>query len=993
MNPDHSWAATITSNAVTGIWSTGATWVGGVAPAAGDNAIIVNGATITVSGGAASITNVTINTGGTLITTSSLTVNAAGTFTIQAGGLYRHNNIAVASTRIFNGTENFDPASTVRIDNWSATSTPLINSEGSNFGNLILNWNAGSLWNNSGLGTGVNLIQGNFTVQNSCATYLNISAGNISITIGGDFSILTNGYVEVKRAATGNVTFIVNGVNGTTISGANSNFYGVTNQGGDATGDLTFSTSKYTQTAGSFIGTYGTNLWSNPYFAGGSINFTCIGAFLISGGQHVGISWGYVGNWGIATYSIGNFSLTGGLILFTSTVVTDGRANTLNCTNDCSINFSAATDFFLFNNLTGGGSNSVYNFSVGGNLTIAGNTTALFKIKQDGTGNDNIAITGNLTISGGKNQFSDLTPALIAMTNTLSCTIGGNVSISGGATAFSTIAASKIDLMVGTSSVNWSQTGGTMSLCKTNIKSGKTVTLTGSKMGDIQAGRAITVETGAKLYCSNYPVSGSGLFTLSTGATLGIGSAAGVTSAGATGNIQVTGARSYNTGATYEFYEGLTPQSTGNFTTTTTTGTYPSQVANLIINKTLATNIVNLTNTTDVNTLLTLTNGVLTTSFTSATAPWIRIPTDVASVSPIGGSANSYVDGYIRKTGSSAFIFPTGNGVKWRRIAMTAPSMFTEFEARYISAAYANTTTFAGSPTPTLNHVSTLEHWYLSKPLGANAATTKVTLYWENAAASAVLQFDSLAVGRWSGAAWENTNCYGSCPANWTSSQPERTYTGSATGTGAGTIQSNTISSFSPFTLVSIGSYNLNPLPIELLSNEVNCSEKNVLIKWTTASEKNNNFFTIEKSIDGTIFFDIGNISGAGNSTNNLNYSFIDYNAYNGTSYYRLKQTDYNGDSKTFNIITSENCNTSAVNINAFNDQTGNIAIVIDSDINANYTATLFDAIGKKINSNTFDAVKGNNTFELDASNLKSGIYFISIDNGKEKVTKKIFIF
>ncbi len=183
------------------------------------------------------------------------------------------------------------------------------------------------------------------------------------------------------------------------------------------------------------------------------------------------------------------------------------------------------------------------------------------------------------------------------------------------------------------------------------------------------------------------------------------------------------------------------------------------------------------------------------------------------------------------------------------------------------------------------------------------------------------------------------------------------------------------------------------PLPIELLSNEVNCSENNVIVKWTTATETNNNFFTIEKSIDGTNFIAIGNVLGAGNSTSLLTYSFTDYNAYNGTSYYRLKQTDYNGNTKTFNIITSENCNTSAVNINAFNDQSGNIAIVIDSDINANYTATLFDAIGKKINSNTFDAVKGNNTFKLDASNLKSGIYFISIDNGKEKLTKKIFIF
>ncbi|MGZ4054986.1 MAG: hypothetical protein ACXVPM_08805, partial [Bacteroidia bacterium] len=144
---------------------------------------------------------------------------------------------------------------------------------------------------------------------------------------------------------------------------------------------------------------------------------------------------------------------------------------------------------------------------------------------------------------------------------------------------------------------------------------------------------------------------------------------------------------------------------------------------------------------------------------------------------------------------------------------------------------------------------------------------------------------------------------------------------------------------------------NTTPLPIELLDEEAACSDKNVVIKWTTATEKNNDFFTIERSIDGINFTDIGTVPGAGNSTSILNYSYTDYNSFNGISYYRLKQTDYNGANKTFNMITAQNCNSSSTDVNAYNNQNGNIAIIINSESGSTYTASLYDALGKKISS------------------------------------------
>lgn len=194
---------------------------------------------------------------------------------------------------------------------------------------------------------------------------------------------------------------------------------------------------------------------------------------------------------------------------------------------------------------------------------------------------------------------------------------------------------------------------------------------------------------------------------------------------------------------------------------------------------------------------------------------------------------------------------------------------------------------------------------------------------------------------------------------------------------------------FGAWTLVDF----LTPLPIELLSNTTTCNGSSVVIEWSTASETNNNFFTIEKSSDGIHFNSIGTVNGAGTSTNILNYSFTDNNTLAGTFYYRLKQTDFDGNSTTFSILTSENCSsTSSVNINAFNNQNGNISIVIDDENNSVYTATLFDAIGKKISSTEIKTAKGTNQFNIDITSINSGVYFISIDNGSTKTTKKIFV-
>lgn len=88
------------------------------------------------------------------------------------------------------------------------------------------------------------------------------------------------------------------------------------------------------------------------------------------------------------------------------------------------------------------------------------------------------------------------------------------------------------------------------------------------------SGLTFTVNSGAWLNCGTNVLSGSANFVLASGGRLGIGSAAGITSSGATGNIQTTG-RSYNSGADY-LYNGSVTQATGGFTTTPTANTVNS---------------------------------------------------------------------------------------------------------------------------------------------------------------------------------------------------------------------------------------------------------------------------------------------------------------------------------------------------------------------------------------------------------------------------------
>ena len=97
-------------------------------------------------------------------------------------------------------------------------------------------------------------------------------------------------------------------------------------------------------------------------------------------------------------------------------------------------------------------------------------------------------------------------------------------------------------------------------------------------------------------------------------------------------------------------------------------------------------------------------------------------------------------------------------------------------------------------------------------------------------------------------------------------------------------------------------------LPIELSEFSGYKNEMYNLITWTTKSEMNNDYFTLERSTDGINYTTIHEEMGSGNSSSEINYRFNDYTYTNNTiNYYRLTQTDFNGDSETFDVISINN--------------------------------------------------------------------------------------
>jgi hypothetical protein len=192
-----------------------------------------------------------------------------------------------------------------------------------------------------------------------------------------------------------------------------------------------------------------------------------------------------------------------------------------------------------------------------------------------------------------------------------------------------------------------------------------------------------------------------------------------------------------------------------------------------------------------------------------------------------------------------------------------------------------------------------------------------------------------------------------------------------------------------PLTIV-----NPHPLPVVLASANTITANGTVTISWTTAAEIKCDHFSIQRSKSGEDFHEIATVNGAGNSTSALYYSFTDFEPYNGNSYYRLEQVNYNGSSELLRIFAVK------VNVQVISlypnpvslSQERTIELTIPDE--AGFTLTAANENGKEIFSQVCTNPEEKKLLlqMLKDAITSGGVYSVKIRTGDEAFYKRLAV-
>lgn len=181
------------------------------------------------------------------------------------------------------------------------------------------------------------------------------------------------------------------------------------------------------------------------------------------------------------------------------------------------------------------------------------------------------------------------------------------------------------------------------------------------------------------------------------------------------------------------------------------------------------------------------------------------------------------------------------------------------------------------------------------------------------------------------------------------------------------------------------GSTGVTALPVELTSFVAESTEVGVVLNWTTSSEINNDFFDIEKSTDGKNFISIGTVLGNGNSSDQIDYAFVDQEGGNQNTYYRLKQVDFDGAVNYSHVVTTGSSNKSFEIVQKGSSSEFYILTAEPTHL----TIEVYDLTGRKVFENIFNGTKGGR-FNFDVQ--QQGNYVVIAKSASEIVSKKSII-
>jgi hypothetical protein len=174
------------------------------------------------------------------------------------------------------------------------------------------------------------------------------------------------------------------------------------------------------------------------------------------------------------------------------------------------------------------------------------------------------------------------------------------------------------------------------------------------------------------------------------------------------------------------------------------------------------------------------------------------------------------------------------------------------------------------------------------------------------------------------------------------------------------------------------------PLPVKLLEFDARCAGTTASISWITATESNNDHFTLERSSDLTKWTTIATIQGAGNSNQVKHYAFTDEEAGDGINYYRLTQVDFDGTENVYAAIPVHCEDASLMDVtfypNPFNED---LTVTFAGRASKEAEVLIYDMLGKCVVKRimTESEIKdGLTTFNL--SSLASAVYTIEFRSG-----------
>ncbi len=179
--------------------------------------------------------------------------------------------------------------------------------------------------------------------------------------------------------------------------------------------------------------------------------------------------------------------------------------------------------------------------------------------------------------------------------------------------------------------------------------------------------------------------------------------------------------------------------------------------------------------------------------------------------------------------------------------------------------------------------------------------------------------------------------------------------------------------------------YTASPLPVEMTYFHAKNEGEQVALNWGTASEKDNDFFAVERSLDGVNWENIGRVEGNGTTYQGAEYSFTDFAPVAGTSYYRLMQNDFDGTFDYSDVVVVKR-NAGINNVKVYPNPAQSVVTIEGNGVDVPVITNL---AGQEVNSQVQMIESHNNSVSVDVSVLPTGMYFVHVGTEAYKLYVK----